>query len=29
MTRTRYINGKFTAQATTGVQRVASRLVQA
>ena len=24
-----YINGKFTAQPTTGVQRVASRLVQA
>lgn len=29
MTQARYINGKFTAQATTGVQRVASRLVQA
>lgn len=29
MTPTRYINGKFTAQATTGVQRVADRLVRA
>lgn len=29
MTDTVYINGKFTAQPTTGVQRVASRLVQA
>ena len=27
--RTVYINGKFTAQQTTGVQRVATRLVQA
>ena len=27
--RTFYINGKFTAQRTTGVQRVATRLVQA
>ena len=29
MSTTVYINGKFTAQPTTGVQRVASRLVQA
>lgn len=29
MSKTVYINGKFTAQPTTGVQRVASRLVQA
>ena len=29
MTTTCYINGKFTAQPTTGVQRVAARLVQA
>ena len=29
MTATCYINGKFTAQPTTGVQRVAARMVQA